>query len=86
MFRVFKNVSMDFCFCNFVVARISLQLPEQKEGLLFYICRSDLLTLVAQAHAPAVKISDILETILTYFDMWCHILSGNIYNMNNCVK
>ena len=28
----FKNVSMKF-FCNFVLACISSQLPEQKEGL-----------------------------------------------------
>ena len=35
--RCFKSVSMKFCFvilfCDFVVARISSQLPEQKEGL-----------------------------------------------------
>ena len=30
----FKNVSIKFLFCNFVLARISSQLPEQKEGLL----------------------------------------------------
>ena len=29
----FKNVSMKVFFCDFVVARISSQLPEQKEGL-----------------------------------------------------
>ena len=32
--RVFKNISMEFCFCNFVIAWISSQLPEQEEGLL----------------------------------------------------
>ena len=30
----FKNILMKFCFCSFVVAWISSQLLEQKEGLL----------------------------------------------------
>ena len=29
----FKNILMKFCFCSFVVAWISSQLLEQKEGL-----------------------------------------------------
>ena len=35
--RVFKNVLMEFCFCDFVVAWISSQLPEKKKGLLYIL-------------------------------------------------